>query len=825
MTVDVALPLPRLAPFSYSVPENWKVDVGCRVLVPLGKRIVTGMVVRCSESTTLDVKPILEVLDDRPSLPADVLELTRRTADYYLSSWGETIAAALPTGLSPSSVVRISLNRIVSDFDLDEMAVTAPKRSALVRTLRDLEGDVSVSWLQKKMGTTSVADQIDALQAMGWIDVSSAIEGAVREKTTKVYRPSDSVADDGSLRDVLGELERRAPKQALLFSVIWLAAAHQQDPPSKSILMEIDGASESALLALERKGYIVADVVPIRRHTSQSASATSELDLPLHDEQRTAVESICAAMARASFSATMMEGITGSGKTLVYLHAVKQCLETQKTALILVPEISLTPQLGDRFRAAFGDTVAILHSRLAIGERARIWRSIRDGEVKVVLGARSAVFAPLENVGLIIVDEEHEPSYKQDDPAPRYHGRDVAVLRASLHQCPIILGSATPSLETVVNVRNKRYDALHLTHRADGAVLPNLHVVDLREMKKTQRLFGSISAPLADAIRLRLARKEGTILFLNRRGYSPQLQCLDCGESPTCPNCDVQLTYHKIGQTVRCHYCGYNDTSYTACRVCGSTDLGEIGTGTQRIEEDVKGLFEGAVVERLDADSTTRRNAHRDVLTRFERGDIDIIVGTQMIAKGLDIGRVTLVGIVNADQSLFQADFRAAERTAQLIVQVAGRAGRRADQPGDVIIQTRAPENVVIQSIVNGTYQQLLDAELVSRRAAGYPPYTRFIVIEVSGFDVHLVEDRARVLEALIPRETDFLSRSTVVVPSIAWIRNRHRRVIVIKNHKTTDPTGALCRSLLKNAMNTYYDSHATSAVKVTVDIDASGRL
>lgn len=838
--VNVALPVPKTDVFTYALPDNVVAVRGSRVLVPLGRRTVTGTIVAVDVAGRDDARTVLEVLDDAPSFPPNVLTLTRRIADYYMCSWGEVLNAALPSGLSPSSVVRIRLLRTVSDADLDDIARRAPKRAALLSALRDHIGDVTVAYLQKKLRSTIVSDQLLALQTDGWVEVRSSVEREVRTRTQRVYTIApELVHDENLLRETLDTLDKRAPKQSLLLGILYLAHIRDDGAIPKSSLLSEEGASATALEGLVAKKLALCEEVAVEIEDARDsfggpASARggvlaqkNESDLPLTDEQQTAVDAIV-----NGSGVFLLDGVTGSGKTLVYQRAITALISKGKRALVLVPEIALTPQLGDRFRRMFGDDVVMIHSRLGVGERARAWKRIRDGEARVVLGARSAVFAPLQDLGIIVVDEEHEPSYKQDDPAPRYHGRDAAVLRGSIEQCTVVLGSATPSLESIQNTRTGRYQLLRLTHRADHAVMPIVRTIDLREARKERTMHNAFSEEMLKSIQQRIEKKEGSLIFLNRRGYSVQLLCEDCGDSPTCPNCDVSLTYHKTSFALRCHYCGFAEPARTICHVCGGTDLRESGLGTQRVEEELiallsaKGPLRAGSVQRMDADTTSKRNAHRKLLEAFATGEIDVLVGTQMIAKGLDIPRVTFVGVVNADHSLHMSDFRAAERTAQLLIQVAGRAGRTAEKPGEVLIQTSSPDHPAIQAAVKGDMRTaLIDVELALRNETKYPPFTRFIVIEISGFDEALVDDRANVLAALIPPHTDYMMRHPPVHPPIARLRNRYRRVIVIRNFKERDPSGALCRSLLTNAINAYSSSHGTSAVRVTIDIDANGSL
>lgn len=838
MPIHVALPLPRLEPLTYGLPDDITVQRGCRVLVPLGTRVLTGTVVAIDQEPVPKMRAIIEVLDDEPSFSDELLELTKRISEYYLSSWGEVLQAALPTGLTPATVLHVSVLQPITDDDLHVMQVRAPKRAQLLRLLSEHEGEISVSYLQRKLRATSIADQLDALQRMGWIRIEQSLEQQRAPRMVRAATIAPSLlSNEEELRAAFDFLDAKAPKQSLALGHIYLTTQRDGRPAEISRLADELHVSSTVVDSLERRGFVEISQV-IRRATEDddgSLASRDEAVVELTSEQASAVQEISRRCDTRQLSAVVLHGVTGSGKTIVYQRAIQHVIDGKGRVLLLVPEISLTPQLADRFRAVFGDRVAVLHSRLAVGERIGLWQRMRAGEFDIVIGARSAVFAPLSDVRLIIVDEEHEPSYKQDDPAPRYHGRDVALMRGQIHKCPVILGSATPSLESLANVAAERATLLQLTHRADGALLPSVRLVDLREERKARRLKGALSMSALDAIAARIERKEGTLVFLNRRGYAVHLQCEDCGDVPMCKNCDVALTYHKHANVLRCHYCGYAEPMRSACTTCGSVDLRESGSGTQRIEEDLVSALNERMeraprVERMDADTTSKKGEHRTLLKRFASGDIDVLVGTQMIAKGLDIPRVTLVVVVNADMSLHQNDFRASERTVQLLTQVAGRAGRTGSHPGEMIVQTSSPDHPAIIAAINGERSpEVLRAweadELRLRREVDYPPYTRFIVIEISSLDEAATQDHAQVLAALIPARTDYILRLDPVTPSVARIRNAYRRVIIIKNFKDKDPSGALCRSLLRNAFATYHASYASSSVKVTIDVDAHGTL
>ena len=525
------------------------------------------------------------------------------------------------------------------------------------------------------------------------------------------------------------------------------------------------------------------------------------------------------------FKPFLLHGVTGSGKTLVYIHLIKDILKLGKTSLLLVPEINLTPQLIDRFKQAFSEDFAVLHSRMSDGERFDSWRSIRDGKVRIVLGARSAIFAPLKDIGLIVVDEEHEPSYKQTSPAPRYNARDLAVIRAKMENAVVLLGSATPSIESMFNAQSGKYELLQITDRADGAKLPVINVINTLEARKHGQLIGSVSKILLDEISERIIKKEGVILFQNRRGFSSYIECMECGFIPVCQNCDVSLTFHKVRNQLRCHYCGFFQSAESSCTTCGFPEMKEIGFGTQRIEDELESYFKGCnipvKIERMDTDTTRKKGSHRSILSRFARGETDILIGTQMVAKGLDFARVTLVGVINADLQLFLPDFRASERTFQLLTQVAGRAGRSSELVGKVLIQTTHPDNMAIYATRIASYSKFYEEELTHRRNAVYPPFARFIIIEFSGKDDILVKDHIYKFLYLLPFKAKFWNVLGPVLPSISKMKNEFRRTLIIKSIKDLDKNGSLMRRSIKRAIEDYKRNYANTSVKMTVDIDS----
>lgn len=836
MPIRVALAIPRLEPLTYAVADGESVEAGMRVLVPLGTRLVTGTVVEIDVPSVTDMRIVAEVLDDTPTFPSDMLELARRVGEYYLCSWGEVLAAALPSGMKPTTIVTIHRERAVSASELDVMRRRAPRRAALLEVIDELRGDVTLAYLQKRLKFKGVADQIQALVRDRYISISSSVSSAPSARMVRAVSLHPDLNDDATVRALFDQLDKRAPKQSLALAVVWMAHRGGQSPLTVSAVAEQAGVSTSVVDALIERQALEAHLVPISRSKgAHQEGLRDESVLELTGDQRAAVDRIIEGIDAGRFDPILVHGVTGSGKTLVYQQAIRRALASGRSTLLLVPEISLTPQLGDRFGAAFGERIAILHSRLSEVERLTQVERIARGEVDIVIGPRSAVFCPIPNLGLIVVDEEHEASYKQDDPAPRYHGRDVAIMRAQILGCPVVLGSATPSLETLHNAAQGRFTRLLIPTRADAARAPQIRIVDMRQARKSGSVAGSMSHQALDAMADRVRQQEGSIVFLNRRGFAPEVQCRDCGNTPTCPNCDVSLTFHRMPATLRCHYCDYSEVHLSACNVCGSVDVDELGTGTQRIEQELASAMKerhglDLRIGRIDADTTTRRGALRSILQSFSGGDLDVVVGTQMIAKGLDIPRVTLVVVVNADRTLHMSDFRASERTYQLLTQVAGRSGRAQSRPGEVVIQTASPEHPVLRVVtsgesITGPVTDWYQDELEQRREVGYPPFTRFIVIEISAMDQRLVEDQANILQALIPERSDYHRRSTVVLPAVAWIRNHHRRMIIVRNDKMADPSGQRCRALLRSVMDTYHERYAARDVRVSVDIDANGLM
>jgi primosomal protein N' (replication factor Y) len=735
VTVDVVCPLPVEKTFTYRLPDGLQADaqVGSRVLVPFGGRRLTGVIVGESdppETLDFEVKDVLDVLDDTPAMTEGLLHLTRWIARYYVCGWGEAIKAALPTGTNVKTQRRLSRTDAPAD-DWTEHDVAR-------KVLHDVaeHGTTTLGAVRKRLGEAVPLSLVRRLTDDGMLTLDTTLrDPSVSAKTETCLRFAPAFRHDRAPAELKEQL--RGHKQRAVIEALAGFADEGIAEPRRADVMDRADAAYSTVRSLVEKGMVETVEKEVRR--SPLDDLPDPGDPPnhtLHPAQQDALDAITAPIENGRYGTFLLHGITGSGKTEVYIAALKQVLAQGKTGIILVPEIALTPQTVQRFRAHFGDQIAVLHSQMSQGERYDAWRGLRHGRASIAIGPRSAVLAPLENLGLIVVDEEHEHSYKQFDPSPRYHARDVAVMRAHMNDAVCILGSATPSLESTMNARRGKYTLLEMPERVPdssgaAAELPEVTVLDLTLQRKKHQLDGALSDPLREAIRTRLDRGEQTILLQNRRGYAPVLECEACGWSPYCDHCSVTMTYHKSGRHLRCHYCGRTRHVPRQCPECGSGPLSQIGAGTQRIEEELDTAFPEAAILRMDRDTTSQKRGHHAILSQFDDG-ADILLGTQMIAKGLDFSHVTLVGVVDADVGMLFPDFRAEERTFQLLTQVAGRAGR-ADLRGEVYLQTRNPEHKAIRYATAHDYVGFAEEALAERKQFGYPPFGHVAGVEFRG--------------------------------------------------------------------------------------------
>lgn len=748
-------------PFTYFVPENLQevIEVGMRVEVPFGEggRRIQGFVTRLSETTDYqaELKPIVRTLDLSPVLNEELLQL----ADYMKETTFSFKITCLQTMLPGVMKAEYQKKILLKDS-------THPIKETYFK-----DGD-TLDWeTAEELG---LLKQMKQLRADNIVEIQYLVKNKNKIKTIRYVK---SLITEENLAEIQNQIRKGAKRQEQLVALLL------EHPTKPSAFYTEQGISSSVLNQGVANGWLELEEVEAYRDPYQDREFERTTSLALNVEQKEAVEAILASEAQVKSEVFLLEGITGSGKTEVYLQTIASLLAKEKTAIMLVPEIALTPQMVERFKSRFGEAVAVMHSGLSQGEKYDEWRKIERGEAQVVVGARSAIFAPLKNIGVIIVDEEHEASYKQDE-TPRYHARDLAIWRGNYHGCPVVLGSATPSLESRARGQRDVYRLLTLTHRANPhANLPSVEVIDLKDefSKKNTSTFSRV---LQEKIADRLANKEQIVLLLNRRGYSSFVMCRDCGYVLPCPNCDISLTLHMDTKTMRCHYCGHEEGIPHRCPDCGGDKIRYYGTGTQKVEEELQGLFPEARILRMDVDTTRKKGAHEKILQAFGAGEADILLGTQMIAKGLDFPNITLVGVLNADTALNLPDFRSSERTFQLLTQVSGRAGR-AEKAGEVVIQTFNPEHHAIVLAQAQNYERFYQQEMFMRHQSGYPPYYFTVKISCSHPEEQVAAKRmyqiAQELKQVLSPKSILLGP----IPSgVARVKNRYHYQLIIKYKK-----------------------------------------
>ena len=818
MYADVVFPSPLEQSFTYLVPEGMAGDiqVGQRVLVPFGRRRLTGFVVGLKEETDVEkVRPIEDILETEPSFTPEILELARWMSEYYLCSWGEALRACLPAGLLSQTRLVLEPTEKATKEAVAELQKRSPLQAKVLAKV--LGGGVrTVGMLTRRLGRQGIHQAVWGLAKKGFlkVDVQLAV-GKARPRTERTVKLHPSLRKGGQVYEIIRQIEKRAPKQAEILSIL----AEHKEPLAVRTLLEYAKAAPATLKGLHRKRWVVLSRRAVSRDPYSKLEIVPPPEFELTDEQKSVLAEINGAIEREEYATFLLHGVTGSGKTQVYIEALKEVLARGNTAIVLVPEIALTPQMVQRFRSHFGNDIAVLHSRLSTGERFDAWRTLREGRKRIALGPRSAVLAPLRNLGLIVVDEEHEASYKQEDAAPRYHARDVAIMRAQAAGAVVVLGSATPSVESYYNAQNGKFRLLELTRRIDDVPMPHVELVNMTREPRPGRKMPVFSRLLKEKIEEKLQRGEQVILLQNRRGYAPTLICADCGYVEMCKNCHISLTYHIAGHRLRCHYCGYSKTAPEVCPKCGSPNLTYKGRGTQRVEEELRTLFPHARVVRMDLDTTVRKWSHDRILGAFARREYDILLGTQMVAKGLDFPSVTLVGVITADLGLYFPDFRAAERTFQLLTQVAGRAGRK-DRQGEVVIQTFSPTNFALICASQHDFHSFFDWEIRQRRELSYPPYGRLIAIEIRGLDVNAVRKMAVDLGRRLRAKAQ---RFAILGPSpapLSRVRRMYRWHLLTRQARRVEPSGAEMRQVVREVVQEILPEARKQRVKVTVDVD-----
>ena len=707
MQFDIILPLAIADVYTYNIPaallpiaNHQSPTTGCRVLVPLGKKSIIGIIYRQHEGelpASVKVRDALQIIDETPIITAEQLKLWEWLSSYYMCTIGEVMAAALP---------------------------------------------------------------------------SEIIDDNYSAATTQYIQLSPAYLAKEAQEQLLGELKRAKKQEQLVRDFLRLAQNYQVE---RRVLLEESGVSGAILRILIDKGIFLEEERPI----SRLRQYTGETQMPhsLDSQQSRAIREIRESWQEKNV--TLLHGVTSSGKTEVYIHLIEEVLQQGKQVLYLVPEIALTTQLTDRLQAVFGEKLVVYHSKFSNAERVEIYNEVkgerREAKGRVILGARSAIFLPFSDLGLIIVDEEHEPSYKQQDPAPRYHARSAAIMMANWYGAKVLLGTATPSIESYYNALNGKYGLVEMTERFQGLQLPHITLIDLQRQYHRKEMYGHFADPLVYRIREELAKGKQVILFQNRRGYAPFLQCPSCGEVPKCPNCDVSMTYHKANRTLVCHCCGHSTIAPNYCPKC-KTEYCTQGFGTERLEEEIQGLFPEARVLRMDLDSTRKKDAYQTIIDQFAKHEVDILIGTQMVTKGLHFNDVSLVAVLQADSLLNQPDFRSYEHAFQMLEQVSGRAGRTGSQ-GEVMIQTFDPKNSLFQHLIQHDYQGLYAEQIAERKAFGFPPYHRMIMLTLKHRDIQRLTAASDMLQQRLQQA--FGTRvSGVILPSIARTQNMYVRQI-----------------------------------------------
>lgn len=743
--VDVIVPLPIAGQYTYSLPEEMaeRVCMGCRVVVPFGrKKFYTGLVTRVHEEApqAYETKDVSEVLDERPILLERQYAFWQWLSDYYLCPLGDVYKAAVPSGMKLESETLVVYNpEFVAGGPL-------PEKEQQVLDLLSRDTEQCITQLEKSSGIRQLLPVIQSLLEKEAIYVKEELKRSYRPKLETRVRLTDRVRPEKALR-LQFDLLARAPKQlAVLMKYLelsgWSGADGRLREVTRKQLQDASGASAAVLNGLVEKQVFEVYRAEVGR-LAQGTLETQDLHT-LSEAQENAYRQILATFHTKNVC--LLHGVTASGKTEIYIHLIEQVLSVGKQVLYLLPEIALTTQITERLKRVFGNRLGIYHSKFPDAERVEIWRKqLSENDYDVILGVRSSVFLPFRRLGLVIVDEEHEQTYKQQDPAPRYHARNAAIVLASLFGAKTLLGTATPSIETYYNALQGKYGLVELNERHQQICLPRIEVVDIRELARKKRMTGPFSPMLLQQMREALDRKEQVILFQNRRGFAPMIECRTCGWVPRCKNCDVSLTYHKGLNELTCHYCGYTYQVPRSCPACGGVELMDRGFGTEKVEDDVKRIFPEARVARMDLDTTRTRTAYETIIADFEAGKTDVLIGTQMVSKGLDFDRVSVVGILNADSLLNYPDFRSYERAYQLMAQVAGRAGRKNRQ-GLVILQTKSPDLPLIHEVVTNDYRQMYEEQLEERRLFNYPPFDRLAYVYLKHRKEEVAEQAAAVL-------------------------------------------------------------------------------
>ena len=810
--IDVLLPLPLPKPFTYWVTEEEYnfLTPGFRVGVPFGKsKMYTGIVYAKHQVApqTYEPKTIEVILDDHPVVTNEQIRLWEWMSAYYLCSMGSVLRAALPSALLLTSETLIRKN---NEVEVKEDHLSDDEY--LIYEALDKK-TLTVDEIRKIVERKHIFPLIQSLLEKDLIQSYQELKEKFKPKRVRYVQIVEAYRADQKLEQLF-EVLNKAPKQSALLLGIYSIEPRLEQWTKASLLLKQTGSTSAALKTLLDKGYVSESFFEEDRIPYVPSTFKSEIKLSL--KQKEAFDSLEKQFKNQDV--VLLEGVTSSGKTEVYFDLMEQVLAKNKQVLYLLPEISLTSQMIHRLQDRFGSKVVVYHSKFSIHERVEVWNNIikKQEKAQIVLGARSSVFLPFRDLGLIIVDEEHESSFKQFDPAPRYHARDTAIVLGKIQGAKVMLGSATPSIETRFNVERKKYGYAQLKARFGGILMPRIECIDLKEAHRKKEMTGFFSKELITAIKSVLENNKQVILFQNRRGYAPVMECFTCGHIPQCTNCDVTLTYHQYNQQLRCHYCGYHIAKPISCSACGSNSLNVKGMGTQQIEEQVNELFPEYQVARMDWDSTRGKRSFDNIIDSFTQGEVQILVGTQMLTKGLDFKNVALVGVLNADPLLNFPEFRAHERSFQMLSQVAGRSGRFKEQ-GQVLIQSYTPEHPVLLQVINNDYEKLFSTQLRERKEYQYPPFFRLIRITLKSKDYHQVDQASQWLVNALNLS---LQGSVLgpVDPTIARVRNLYHKQLLIKF--LDNASRNKIKEIVVSSLKSFEAIGAYRSIRVSIDVD-----
>jgi len=834
--VDVILPLAVPNLYTYRVPFelNDAIAIGQRVVVQFGRGKLYSALVRTIHENPpkqYAAKYIDSILDEHPIVHAKQFELWDWMSQYYMCNIGDVMVAALPGGLRLASETKIVLSLEYSKKIADVNLKISDKEVLIIDAL-EVKNVLTLQDISQIIEQKTVYPIIKSLIEKGIVLIQEELKEKFRPKIETYVRITDQADNEDNLKIIFDTLERKAHKQLdVVMAYVTLSKRYSKErvEVKKSDIMKMIEGAEAALKSLVKKNIFEL----YDREVGRLANYDSENKISaLNEIQQQVLNSIkkqffgkdpeeSTSDIAQTKDVVLLHGVTSSGKTEIYVKLIEEALAKGKQVLYLLPEIALTTQIINRLRKYFGDTVGVYHSKFNENERVEIWNDVlnsrsENSKFQIILGARSALFLPFSNLGLVIVDEEHDTSYKQYNPAPRYNARDGAIYLSHIHKAKTLLGSATPCLESYFNAQEGKYGFAEITQRFGGVQMPEIEIADVKEATRKKQMKSHFSPLLLDTVTLALEKNEQVILFQNRRGFAPQLECNMCAWVPQCSNCDVSLTYHKVSNQLRCHYCGYSIKPPSKCAACGDTDLKMKGFGTEKIEEELNIFYPRAKIARMDLDTTRSKFAHQHIIQDFEEGNIDILVGTQMVTKGLDFDNVSMVGILNADSMLNFPDFRSFERSYQLMAQVSGRAGRK-NKRGKVIIQTQNPEHSIIQEVIANDYLSMYTNQLIDRKEFNYPPYFRLIEITVIHKDVNMVNVAAKYLADALKHH---FSKRVLgpEFPIISRIRNLYHKNILLKIER--DASVNQVKKIVSELLIKFKSNADYKSVRIQIDVD-----